>query len=73
MSVYATIVIELSKAGLHAICDDIDEDVFCIDGKLDPLVELINKAEELCNPDTVYRLTDVGSECVEQLETEDGK
>lgn len=65
--VYATITIELSKAGLHCICEDIDEDVFCIDGKLDALVELINKAEDLCNPETVFMLTDKGKEEAEKL------
>ena len=55
---YATIVLELSKAGIHAYCDDIDEDVFCVDDNLEPLVGLINKAEEFCNPDTTFCLTD---------------
>ncbi len=59
---YATITLELSKAGIHAICEDIEEDVFCPRGgkesNLQPLVEFINKVEELCNPDTTYRLTD---------------
>ena len=67
MSVYATIVIELSKAGLHAICDDIDEDVFCIDGNLAPLVELINKAEGCCNPDVEFSLTEKGKEYAKKL------
>lgn len=65
--VYATITIELSKAGLHCICEDIDEDVFCSDGKLDALVELINKAEVLCNPDTVFSLTEKGKEEAKKL------
>ena len=59
---YATITLKLSKAGIHAYCDDIDEDVFCPrNGKvseLQPLVDLINKVEEFCNPDTTFRLTD---------------
>ena len=68
--VYATIKIEMSKAGLHCICDDIDEDVFCIDENLEPLVELINKAESLCNPDTVYMLTEKGKAEAERIKKE---
>ena len=47
--VFATITLDLSKAGIHAMCNDIDEDVFCVDGDIQPLIELINKAEKL-NP-----------------------
>lgn len=57
---YATITIELSKAGLHAYCEELDEDVFCINGDLDPLVELINDAETFCSPDTEFSLTEKG-------------
>lgn len=57
-TVYATITIELSKAGLHAICEDIEEDVFCIDGNLQRLVDLINDAEAICNPDSTFSLAD---------------
>lgn len=49
--VFATIVLKMSKAGIHAICNDIGEDVFCIGGDIKPLIELINKAEIECNPD----------------------
>lgn len=49
--VFATIVLKMSKAGIHAICNDIGEDVFCIGGDIKPLIELINKAETECNPD----------------------
>ena len=66
MATYATIVLELSKAGIHAICEDIEEDVFCINGNLEPLVELINKVEEFCNPDTTYRLTDKAKKMIEE-------
>lgn len=57
---FATITLELSKAGIHAYCEDIDEDCFCTDGNLEPLVKLINDAEILCNPDTVFYLTEKG-------------
>ena len=67
---YATITLELSKAGIHAICDDIEEDVFCPrTGKvseLQPLVDLINRAEEMCNPDTTFRLTDKARKMIEE-------
>ena len=70
MATYATITLELSKAGIHAICEDIDEDVFCprSDKECDiqPLVDLINTAEELCNPDTTYRLTDYAKKMIEE-------
>lgn len=56
---YATIVMEISKAGIHAYCEEIDEDCFCIGGDLSPLVKLINDAE-ICNPDTVFKLTEKG-------------
>lgn len=49
--VFATIVLKLSKAGIHAICNDVERDVFCINGNIEPLIELINEAESTCNPD----------------------
>ena len=67
MEPYATITIEMSKAGLHCICDDIDEDVFCINGDLSPLVELLQLVEYVCNPDTVFSLTEKGKEYAEKL------
>ena len=67
MEPYATITIEMSKAGLHRICDDIDEDVFCINGDLSPLVELLQRVEDVCNPDTVFSLTEKGKEYAEKL------
>ena len=57
-TIYATIKIELRKAGLYAICEDIEDDCFCTDGDLSPLEELINKAEMLCNPETRFTLAD---------------
>lgn len=57
-TIYATIKIELSKAGLHAICEDLEEDCFCTDGDLSPLEELINKVEIFCNPETRFTLAD---------------
>ena len=67
MEPYATITIEMSKAGLHCICDDIDEDVFCVDGDLSPLVELLQRAEDVCNPDIVFSLTEKGKKYVEEV------
>lgn len=67
MEPYATITIEMSKAGLHCICDDIEEDVFCINGDLSPLVQLLQCAEDVCNPDTVFSLTEKGKKYAEQL------
>lgn len=59
---YATIVLQLSKAGIHAMCEELERDCFCVDGNLDPLVDLINDAEAFCNPDTEFTLTDKGRE-----------
>ena len=47
--IYATIVLDMSQAGIHAMCDEISEDVFCVDGNIQPLIDLINKVEKL-NP-----------------------
>lgn len=58
--VFANITLELSKAGIRAYCEELDEDVFCVDGSLEPLVELINRADSLCNPETTFRLTEKG-------------
>ncbi len=71
-TIYATITIELSKAGLHAICEDLEEDCFCIDGNLSPLVELINKAETFCNPETRYSLTEKGREELKKIKEGEG-
>ena len=66
-SAYATITVEMSKAGIHAYCEEIDEDVFCIGNDLDPLVELINRAEELCSPYTRFSLTEKGEKHLDTL------
>ena len=67
---YATITLELSKAGIHAYCEEIDEDCFCTNGNLEPLVKLINDAE-ICNPDTRFRLTDKGKREAKRLREKD--
>lgn len=67
---YATITLELSKADIHAYCEEIDEDCFCINGNLEPLVKLINDAE-ICNPDTRFSLTDKGKREVKRLREKD--
>ena len=54
--VFATITLEMSKAGIRAYCEELEEDVFCIDGDLDPLLKLINDADAICNPDAVFSL-----------------
>ena len=64
---YATIVMELSKAGLHAYCEELDEDCFCVGGNLEPLVRLINDAESSCNPDARFCLTEKGKREVKKL------
>ena len=65
--VYAKIEIELSKAGLRAYCEELDEDVFCVDGDLSPLVKLINDAEMMCNPDVLFSLTEKGKKEFERI------
>ena len=67
---YATITLELSKAGIHAYCEETDEDCFCIGGNLEPLVKLINDAE-ICNPDTRFSLTGKGRKSLNELTAED--
>ena len=57
----------MSKAGLHCICDDIEEDVFCINGDMSPLVELLQRAEDVCNPDMEFSLTEKGKKYAEEL------
>ena len=63
---YATITIELSKAGLHAYCEETGDDCFCTGGNLEPLVELINDAE-ICAPDARFSLTDKGNREAKRL------
>lgn len=64
---YATITLELSRAGIHVICDDIDEEVFCPrGGDLQPLVDIINKAEEYCSPDATFRLSEKAKKMIEE-------
>lgn len=64
MEIYATIKLELTKAGIYAHCEELDEDVFIPSdreskgGDITPLIDLINDAETYCNPDTVFTLTD---------------
>ena len=65
-STYATITLELSKAGIHAYCEEIDEDCFCTNGNLEPLVKLINDAE-ICDPDTRLSLTEKGKREAKRL------
>lgn len=63
---YATIVLQLSKAGIHAMCEELEEDCFCVDGNLEPLVDLINDAEAFCNPDAVFTIADKEREKVKK-------
>ena len=67
---YATITLELSKAGIHAYCEETGEDCFCTNGDLEPLVKLINDAE-ICNPDTRFSLTDKGKREAKRLREKD--
>lgn len=69
---FATIIVELSKAGLHAYCEELDEDVFCVGGDLNPLVRLINDAEGMCSPDTVFRLTPKGKRLAKRQKEKGG-
>lgn len=71
-TIYATIKIELSKAGLHAICEDIEEDCFCIGGDLRPLVDLINDVDAYCNPETRFSLTEKGREELKKIKEGEG-
>lgn len=68
--IYAHIQIELSKAGLHAYCEETEDEVFIPNngGRVDiaPLLNLLNDAEEL-NPDTVFFLTEKGKKEAENL------
>ncbi len=59
---YATIVLQLSKAGIHAMCEELEKDCFCVDGNLNQLVDLINEAEAFCYPEIVFTITDKGRE-----------
>jgi len=69
MKPYATITIELHKAGLHVRCEEIDvEEFISKGGDLTPLVDIINLAEEACNPDVEYVITEKGKEYLKELE-----
>jgi hypothetical protein len=70
-TIYATMTIEFSKAGLHAICEDIEEDCFCIGGDLRPLVDLINDVDAYCNPETRFSLTEKGLKTLKEKKEED--
>lgn len=66
MEIYATIKLELTKAGIYAHCDDLDKDVFIPadrengESDITPLLNLINDAETYCNTDTIFKLTEKG-------------
>ena len=68
--IYAHIQIELSKAGLHAYCEETEDEIFIPhnEGRVDvaPLLQLLNDAET-CNPDTVFSLTEKGKREAEKL------
>lgn len=68
--VYATIKIKMSKAGLHVISKELEKDVFCVKGDLEPLVDLINEVEELYNPDARFVLTEKGKKLAKELSEE---
>lgn len=64
MEIYATIKLELTKAGIYASCEETGNEVFIPadresnESDITPLLDLINDAETYCNPDTVFKLTD---------------
>ena len=66
MDIYATIKLELTRAGIYAHCEELDKDVFIPadreshESDITPLLDLINDAETYCNPDTIFKLTDKG-------------
>lgn len=79
MGKFATIRLELFKAGIRAVCDDLsDEDEtyeeFIARGDGDALLDFINEVEGVCDPEARFALTEKGKKSVERLrkEAEDG-
>ena len=74
MEIYATITLEMTRAGIFATCKELDKEVFIAGDKegnsLEKLVELINEAETYCSPDTMFVLTEKGKREVEKLRNE---
>lgn len=68
MSAYATIILELHKCGIVFQCDECNIEEFIPVGDVDRLLEQLNLVEDICNPDSVFRLTEKGGKTLEEEE-----
>ena len=71
MEPFATIVLELHKAGIVASCEDIEKEEFIKLGDGNALMAFINDVEDICDPDATFRLTEKGRKVLEALDSGD--
>ena len=67
MEPYATIKLELRKAGIIASCEDTQEEAFIKRGDGNALMDFINNVEDICDPEATFTLTDKGREYLKHL------
>lgn len=70
---YATIKLELFNSGIHLTCEETGADEFIPRGDADKLIETINDIDIICNPDTIFSLTEKGEKYLEELEKENNE
>jgi hypothetical protein len=70
---YATIKLELFKSGIHLTCEETGADEFIPREDTDRLIEIISYIDIICNPDTIFSLTEKGKKYLEELEKENIK
>ena len=67
---YAKVILELFKSGVHIYCEDADFDDFIPLGEGNKFMDALNEIYACVDPDTVYKLTEKGEEYLKQLEDE---
>lgn len=73
MEAYATIKLELRKAGIIATCEDIEEEVFIKHGDGNALIDFINNVEDICDPEATFQITEKGREYLKSLIENEGE
>ena len=66
---YANINLEMFKSGLHLTCKETEDDEFIPNGNGNMLMDILNKIDELTNPDTRYKITEKGLRVLELTES----
>jgi len=66
---YANINLEMFKSGLHLTCKETEDDEFIPKGNGNMLMDILNKIDELTNPDTRYQITEKGLRVLELTES----